>query len=432
MSFLYAIPPTLRLLVAFVAILVAIRRKLPLGNAFLLGAAVLGLLFGMPIAELFKTALFSFLHPKTLSLAAVISLILILSHSMEVCGQMERLLGNFRGLIRNPGLNLAVFPAIIGLLPMPGGAIFSAPMVRNLGARNDLSGAQLSYINYWFRHIWEYWWPLYPGVLLAIALADLDLWRFVLTLFPLTMVSVTVGYWSIRPVLRGMTADIRSARPPLKPFLTELAPILLVVILGIGLGTVLTPLLKPRGIDVAKELGLIVALIAGIGLVWRMNRLPAAGRRDILLRPELLRMIYIVAGILIFKGVLTESRAVDAVSGDLLGWGIPLVPVTVILPMLVGGVTGLTIAFVGATCPILISMVQAYGEESFLLAYMMLAMVSGFVGALLSPLHLCLMLSNEYFETTLIRVYRYMLIPCAALVATALLYFALLRRLMGG
>jgi hypothetical protein len=66
---------------------------------------------------------------------------------------MTRLLNGFRGLIRDEGLDIIIFPALIGLLPMPGGAIFSAPMVKDIGSRYQLSGSQLSYINYWFRHI---------------------------------------------------------------------------------------------------------------------------------------------------------------------------------------------------------------------------------------------------------------------------------------
>ncbi|MGD8971061.1 MAG: DUF401 family protein [Desulfobacterales bacterium] len=83
-------------------------------------------------------------HLKTLALSIIVTLILVLSHSMEVSGRMNRLLDNFRGLVRRPSLNLIVFPALMGLLPMPGGAIFSAPMVKNLGHRHLVKGVQLS------------------------------------------------------------------------------------------------------------------------------------------------------------------------------------------------------------------------------------------------------------------------------------------------
>ena len=190
MELLDHIPAIVRISVVFILIIIAIRKKTSLGNAMLGGAIILGFIFGLAPVAIFQSALMSLIHPKTLSLSIVVMLILVLSHSMETAGQMSRLLSNFRGLIKHPGLNLIVFPALIGLLPMPGGAIFSAPMVKNLGRRKQLSPSQLSYVNYWFRHIWEYWWPLYPGVLLATALAGLNLWSFILFLSPLTIVAV--------------------------------------------------------------------------------------------------------------------------------------------------------------------------------------------------------------------------------------------------
>jgi hypothetical protein len=93
-------------------------------------------------------------------------------------------------------------------------------------------------------------------------------------------------------------------------------------------------------------------------------------------------------------------------------------------------VVGITIAFVGTTFPILISLVHSFGETQGILGYMMLALVSGFIGVLLSPLHLCLLLSNEYFGTPLTKVLRLVARPCAVLLACSLAYFFLLRRLL--
>lgn len=106
----------------------------------------------------------------------------------------------------------------------------------------------------------------------------------------------------------------------------------------------------------------------------------------------------------------------------------PMFPaiIRVLVPFIVGGVVGITIAFVGTTFPILISLITALGETQFMLPYMMLALASGFVGVLLSPLHLCLLLSNEYFQTSLGPVYRYLWLPSISLLIAACSYFFLL------
>jgi integral membrane protein (TIGR00529 family) len=430
MTLLENIPAVIRILAVFCVILGALRLKIGLGNAFLGGAFVLGLAFGLKVPAISASAFASLIHPKTLSLSVVVTLILVLSHSMESAGQMERLLDNYRGLIRSPGINIIMFPALIGLLPMPGGAIFSAPMVKTLGRPHGLAGAQLSFVNYWFRHIWEYWWPLYPGVLLATGIAGIDLWVFVMLLFPMTIVALAAGFSLLKGAFKNVVpADGSLPRKNARPFLRELTPVLLVVILGLGLGTLLTPWFERYGLTIAKESGLILSLIIAIFWVWRTNRTPASDRGRILRRPDILRMFYMVSAILIFQGVLKDSQAVSAVSAELIAWRFPLLPMCIVLPGLVGSIGGITIAFVGTAFPILISLIHSLGRTDLLLPYLMLAMIGGFMGVLLSPLHLCLLLSNAYFQTSLLKVYRYLWLPCIGMLSTGLGYFWILKKI---
>ena len=433
MPFLHDIPAIVKILAVFVAMLLAIHKKLALGHVFTAGAVILGVIFGMGPTDIIRSLVMALISPKTLGLAIIVSLILVLSHSMEAAGQMERLLDRFRGIVRHPGLNLIAFPALIGLLPMPGGAIFSAPMVKSIGQKYALTGAQLSYTNYWFRHIWEYWCPLYPGVLLTTTIAKLDLLSFVLLLFPLTPAAYLLGYWPLRGSLKRYRAVQAEAtqedgyRQRLRDFLKELAPIGIVVVGGLGLGALLSSIPQLGAIAVTKEMGLIIALVASILWVWRYNHVSTETRKAIVTRPALYRMFYMVAGILIFQGLLNDSQAVRSVSEELLRWKIPLLPITIVLPVLVGMVTGITIAFVGTTFPILISLIQAFGQTQLLLPYMMLALACGFMGVMFSPLHLCLLLSNEYFRTHIPAVYRQLVFPCATLMLCACIYFGLLR-----
>ena len=420
------IPALLRVAIVFVLVLIAIRKKLSLGNAFLLGALALGVLFGESPRTLASSVAGSLLDPKTVSLALIVGLILILSNSMEKAGQMQRLLTSFRGLVSSPRLNLTIFPALIGLLPMPGGAVFSAPMVKELGARSKLSGGQLSFVNYWFRHIWEYWWPLYPGVLLTVVLADINLSVFVLSMAPLTLAAIVLGQGPIKIMEDSppQGADTHTRRPSIIPFLKELTPILMVIVPGLSIGLLLSRLFP--GFAMGKETGLIICLAAAIFWLWRTNNFTGRQIREVLLDKHLLTMFYMVAAIFIFKGILSDSQAVKAISNDLIALKIPLLIIIALLPFMVGLIAGIGIAVVGSTFPILIPMIHSMGETQYMLAYMMLAMVCGFAGVLLSPLHLCLVLSNEYFKTRLSSVYRYLWFPCIALVLVAFGYFGLL------
>jgi len=125
-------------------------------------------------------------------LMIVIFLIIWLSNQMDLTGVMEELVKTIRARVSSRAA-LAAMPAVIGLLPMSGGAIFSAPMVDSCDHENSLSQDLKTQINYWFRHIWEYWWPLYPGVLLAVDLAGIEIWQFVLVQLPLCFCSISIG-----------------------------------------------------------------------------------------------------------------------------------------------------------------------------------------------------------------------------------------------
>jgi integral membrane protein (TIGR00529 family) len=425
MSIFEYIPAILRMIMIFILVLICIRKNLSLGNAFLLGTLFLSFLFGMQPRLTLTSMIASLTDPKTLSLAVIVSLILVLSNSMELAGQMQRMLKNFQGLISSPRLNLIIFPALIGLLPMPGGAVFSAPMVKELGIGSKLSEAQLSFVNYWFRHIWEYWWPLYPGILLTTVITEISLTTFMLIMCPFTAIAVWLGYRALKG--SGGFSQARAHHPrhvPLRPFIKELVPILTVIFPGLGMGILLSKLF--RGFLIAKETGLILALCAAIAWVWHQN---GTSRKQIvatLTNPQLLKMMYMIAGILIFKGILTDSHAAAAVSRELMQMHIPLALVAASLPFLVGLSGGIVIAVVGSTLPVLVPLIHSLGEAHFLPAYAMLILVSGFVGVMLSPLHLCLLLSNEYFAVSIGSVYRQLWLPCLALIAAGAAYFWML------
>jgi integral membrane protein (TIGR00529 family) len=413
----------------FFLVLICIRKKLSLGNSFLLGTLFLSFLFGMKPQATITSILTSITDPKTLSIAAVVSLILILSSSMELAGQMQRMLKNFQGLVSSPRLNLVIFPALIGLLPMPGGAVFSAPMVKELGMRSKLSESQLSFVNYWFRHIWEHWWPLYPGILLTTVITEISLLAIIAVMCPFTVVAVWLGYRALKGPGSLPTNDSQYPRMPLWPFIKELMPILLVIFPGLGMGVILSKLFP--AFPISKEIGLILALCMAIAWVWYQNRTSKKQILSTLVNPKLLNMMYMIVGILIFKGILTDSRAAAAISQELMQMRIPLVLITVVLPLLVGMSGGIVIAFVGSTLPILVPMIHSMGQGPFLPAYVMLILVSGFTGVMLSPMHLCFLLSNQYFGVTLGSVYRHLWKPCASLVAAAMIYFWILHTLWG-
>ena len=88
MSVLDVIPAIVRVAIVFFLVLLAIRKKLSRGNAFVLGGIFLALLFRMAPAAAAAAILRAALDVKTVFLSVIVVLILVLSNSMEAAAHI--------------------------------------------------------------------------------------------------------------------------------------------------------------------------------------------------------------------------------------------------------------------------------------------------------------------------------------------------------
>jgi hypothetical protein len=117
-------------------------------------------------------------------------------------------------------------------------------------------------------------------------------------------------------------------------------------------------------------------------------------------------------------------------SREMLQYHIPSMPICMILPFSMGSIAGVTIAFVGMIFSILISLIQTLAQTQLMVPCLILALACGFIGVLLSPLRLCLLLTNAHFETEPINVYRYMRILLGVMLIASVAYFGVLHYVM--
>lgn len=436
MELFWNIPIFFKIVGVFSLILVLIRRNVQLGTAFFSGALLLGLWCRMTPLEIAETIGLTLVDAKTLLVAMMVGLILILSRSMETLHQMKRLLASLQGTITNAKAQLVVFPALIGLLPMPGGAIFSAPMVEEVGKQHGIDAETKSLLNYWFRHVWELFWPLYPGMILATSLAGFEFWTLVLRGFPLSLLSTLLGYFFLlRPLHLPKTQSEQASKPSAwSAILREVAPILFVVIASIS-GSLSIAFLKgtfPAIEQIPTEIPLIAALLVSIALVWRMNRASRQVITSSVWNKSLLNMLYMTFGIFAFKSVLVESRAVEDLSAFFIALRMPLLLLVMLIPFLAGSIAGVALGFVGTSFPVLLSLFHSMGfEPPQTIPYLVLAYCSGFTGMMFSPLHVCFALTREYFQADFGRLYRRIWLPLTLLLLSGVAYFFALRYVGG-
>lgn len=426
MESILALLPLVKILAAFTAMLAGIRLRLGLGASILCGAGLTAVLFGLPLERWPHVVAAALASRTTLFLAGIVGLIMALSTTMEKTGQSRRLMDALAVRMRSPRLRLVFFPALIGLLPMPGGAVFSAPMVGEVSRRMSLDGADKALVNYWFRHVWELGWPLYPGIILTASLGGLPIHRLIAWTFPAVPLMLLLG-WLF--VLRPGRLRIEEASIPVTTAPTSLAGIvglglpLIVAIVGAvvlegGIG-----LLLPGA---SFEWGVLAALLAAIVVLLAQNGFPLAPVRQTLTSRHLYSMLFVIVGIFVFKETMEAAGVVRDLAG-MAGGGVALFTSAVFLPFLVGAISGINVAFVGATFPLLLGILDGLGMQGQTLPYLVLAQFFGFTGVMISPIHICFILTCQYFQVELSRVWRRLVVPCTIVALAGTGYFLLIR-----
>ena len=163
-------------LISLGGILIISKRNLPL--ALISGAVILGL-FTLPLGVVLDRFIYTVTDSSIILLALAMGVIPIIGGTMKKSGQIDSLVNNLR--INKRSL-MAISPALMGLLPMPGGALLSAPILEKggEGVADDLKAA----INNWFRHLFIMLYPLSPALIVSAEISDLDVYRAIVYLLP--------------------------------------------------------------------------------------------------------------------------------------------------------------------------------------------------------------------------------------------------------
>jgi uncharacterized protein len=100
--------------------------------------------------------------------------------------------------------------------------------------------------------------------------------------------------------------------------------------------------------------------------------------------------------------------------------GVPIVAVIMLIPFISGAVTGIAVGYVGASFPLVFALLGDHPPFHILVATTSLAYACGNIGMMLSPVHICLIVTNEYFKAPLSRCYRYLWAPGVVMIIAAI------------
>ncbi len=396
--------PSLALLASIAGILILIRLKVHPSLAIFAGSLTISLLL-LPPRSLPEHMFHTLVDRQTLTLLVVVASALALSRLMEVKGLLTSLAATMERL--GPRLAMHLVPATIGLVPMPAGALVSATALRDLAHRMGLTPERVTFINYWFRHIWETSLPVYPAIITTSVILSAQLSSVALTLLPMTALVIALGtvssYRTLKPNKRYETGETTSKKSIVHNLLRTSWPILLIA------GLVLA------GLDAVIAFPLTLALLAC------QQRAKWPELKTALKYGADLQILFLLYAVMLFKATIEGAGAAHALFSDMQHMGMPTPVLLAFLPFLIGFATGISMGFVGISLPLLVPFITLGPQvNSYAL---MLVYMSGYVGVLLSPLHLCLILSTEYFKASFAKVYRLILPPLLAIEAVVVFIY---------
>jgi hypothetical protein len=386
-----------------------LRWKLDLSLAVILVTVLTVILFGVNPAAAGNGAWEGLRDRETLELFLIIILVQYIGAVQKSRRMYDRLTDSLNAMIRDKRLVAMVSPAIIGFLPMPGGALLSAPLVQVATERLKLKPAFRAFLNFWFRHDWELIWPLYAGLLLFQTMSRIPMRRIILFQLPFSLLHILMGlvvaftYFHRHGIQREEPGAGNGLHATARDFFAGTWPILAVILLFFVKLPPLLPLPLPWAL-------LLVAIVLSF-----LKRVGPKEIGSVVFGKTTLRSLLVIAAVIVFQRVLQASSAFDALKTMDISLGI-LIVFIFLVSFTVAFLTGVNTAYIAIAFPVLLPLIQHLPNYFYLSLYIYIV---GFAGILVSPLHLCLVLTNEYFGASLLDVYRYMAVPVITMVALA-------------
>jgi integral membrane protein (TIGR00529 family) len=390
--------PALGVLLAFAVIVVLRLRSVDFSLSILTGSIIIAVTSETPVEVLVEAARRTVTDPNTINLAVAVALITVLGYSLKETSLMTELIEGLRGVLPARIL-LATIPAVFGLLTMPGGALMSAPFNEPEADRLGLKPEQKTYMNIWFRHLWYWASPLSPVPILASSLAGFTLNGFLAAQLPILVVTLMLGFLVSSVFVKDGGRHDHGAKG-LPEVARGLAPIVLAVFLS------------------AVGIPIWIALALAVALVFIIRKIPPGKALEMVQSGVRWDLAAAVVSMLFFRFVVESSGSVGALFESATGLGVPLIAILIVVPLLVGSISGTPTMGVGMIFPLLLPLLGDYN------VYVVSIVYAGIIGGYLaSPMHLCLMLTNSYYKSELGKVYRYLVPSAAILYVFAVSYY---------
>ncbi|HEY8543248.1 MAG TPA: DUF401 family protein [Pseudothermotoga sp.] len=383
---------TLSVLVSLASVIVFQRITKKLIISMIAGFAIFAAINRQIIFGFSRLFLASISDISFITLLPSIFLIYFLGELMNVSKDADHFSSSVQKLFQDTRSAAVLMPAIVGLMPMPAGAMFTAPIVDQIGT--DMDNLQKTTVNYWFRHCLEFFWPVYPAMYLLSSLVNMPLGIISLKLSPLFVISFLIGWI----YLNGFT--LPKVRRIQKEDWKKMWPLLMILSTGF-----MILIFKIDGWLALLITSSFYAIIR-IKFVWR-SLINSFKRMDI---------VPVLLVVFLYKHSMIDLGIGQRMSSELSRAGLGMLVISIVLPLVIGMSTGLTSGAVGVYLPIVVGM----GVNNLAI----IVYVFSVIGVLLSPVHLCLVLTCQYFKVDFLKVLKRVFVPIITVAISAVLLYS--------
>ena len=369
--------------VAMLITLFLLRRHQPIGIAILAGGLFIWLCTDPKLDELTGAAVQMFTSPRSYDLVGALYLVICLEIELRKSGCLAGMVEALSRMFSSRRFTLAVMPAFLGLLPSMGGARFSAPIVQEASKGFEATQEDKAAINFWFRHIFEFSSPLVPGMILACGIAGVKIGDLIVHLGWLTIVAFLLG-WIV--MVRGLkqtsltknTVTGEEAKRHNWDFVLSLTPVIANVVLMVTLG-------------LQASVSMIIVVVAMIPLLMLFNRHVSV--KEVFVGALDYKMFANVICILLFVELLDTTGVLALLVAAFESSPLPVPVIIGFLSFIIGLLTGISQGHVAIMMPIVAGI--SMGD----LDLVGVAMVFGVAGQMVTPTHLCLTITVDYFKS---------------------------------
>ena len=370
---------------AMILIVVLLRFKVLIGPAILSGGLLIWLFESRSFEKLWIAFTETLTMQRTWDLLLCLYFVMCLEVELRKSGSLHGMVVTLRNIFSSNKVTLAFMPAFLGLLPSLGGARFSAPIVQEASEGIAVDDEQKSAINLWFRHIFEFSNPLMPGVILACGIANVSIGDLIDQVGWVTILCFVLGW--IFLIIPLKITDLEKATNTQHDRTIDWKSLVL------AFGPMVTSFLLIVAFNVQAALAMGLVVVAFIPLYFWFKR--PISVKSVFTESLDKKLFFNVICILYFIQLLTVIGTLDEIVSVFNNSSLPQAVIIACLSFIFGVMTGMGQGYIAIVMPIVALM--APGN----IVLVGIAMVYGMAGQMVTPTHLCILVTVEYFKCRL-------------------------------